>query len=156
MTLKAASAYRGIGGTATCERGWKIEGDQMRGSPVYVLDVGNCDHDHAMIREMLTDHFKVSVDRAATVKDAIDRMRGRRYDLVLFNRIIDCNGREGIDIIRLAKADGAVPPVPIMMVSNLSEAQDACVAAGGVRGFGKAALDRSSTIELLAQYLPRQ
>jgi CheY-like chemotaxis protein len=126
----------------------------MSSTPARVLDVGNCDHDHALIRETLTVHFNVSVDRAATVNDAVDRMRSRRYDLVLFNRIIDCNGREGIELVRQAKADGAVPPVPIMMVSNSAESQEACVAAGGERGFGKAALEQPSTIELLARYLP--
>jgi len=127
----------------------------MKGMDAHVLDVGNCDHDHALIREMLTCHFRVSVDRAATVGEAIDRLRSRRYDLVLFNRIIDRDGREGIELVRLAKSNG-LPPPPLMMISNLSEAQDACVAAGGVRGFGKAALSRPSTIALLAQYLPRQ
>jgi CheY-like chemotaxis protein len=133
-----------------------MRGDGMADTAARVLDVGNCDHDHALIRGMLTEHFDVVVDRAASVEDAIDRMRSRHYDLVLFNRMIDSNGREGIELVRQAKADGLLAAMPVMMISNLREAQEACVAAGGQRGFGKAALKESSTIELLAAYLPRK
>jgi CheY-like chemotaxis protein len=128
----------------------------MAGTPAHVLDVGNCDHDHSLIGEMLTAHFRVFIDRAATVGEAIEQLRGRRYDLVLVNRIIDSDGGKGIELVRQAKADESLRAVPIMMVSNIAEAQEACAAAGGERGFGKAALTQASTISLLARYLPRK
>jgi CheY-like chemotaxis protein len=129
---------------------------EMASTPAHVLDVGNCDHDHSLIREMLAAHFSVSIDRAATVGEAIEQLRGGRYSLVLVNRIIDRDGGEGIELVQRVKADESLRAVPIMMVSNFAEAQEACVAAGGERGFGKAALTQASTIDLLARCLPRK
>jgi len=121
-----------------------------------LLDVGNCDPDHGMIRRMLLEHFAVTLDRVMFVDQALAKMRERPYDLVLFNRLIFEDGSEGIELLRRAKADPALRDTPIMMISNFPDAQRACVAAGGERGFGKAAIDDPATIELLAGYLPRK
>ena len=43
-----------------------------------VLDVGNCDPDHAMIRSMLERHFEVEIDRVMFVAEAVDAMRRAR------------------------------------------------------------------------------
>jgi CheY-like chemotaxis protein len=121
-----------------------------------VLDVGNCDPDHAMIRQVLTTHFDVAVDRTMFVDQALARMRRTRYDLVLFNRLVFDDRSEGIELLRQARADETLSGIPIMMISNLDEAQQASVAAGGRPGFGKAAVSDSSTVELLSAYLPRK
>ena len=39
--------------------------------------------------------------------------------------------------------------VPVMLVSDLPEAQDAAVALGALRGFGKAQLHEPETLELI-------
>ena len=93
------------------------------------------------------------VDRARLVNEAIERMRTRRYDLVLFNRLIFADGSEGMELLRRARAEELAEDTPIMLVSNYEEAQAACEAAGGRRGFGKADLGERSTIERLARYL---
>lgn len=121
-----------------------------------VLDVGNCDMDHARICRLLVDGFDTAVDRARDVDEALRKMREHRYDLVLFNRLIFADGSEGIELLRRAKADDALRQVPIMMVSNDAEAQSASEAAGGEPGFGKEALAAPSTRETLSGTLPRK
>jgi hypothetical protein len=39
--------------------------------------------------------------------------------------------------------------VPVMLVSDIAEAQEIAVSFGGVRGFGKAQLGEPSTLELV-------
>jgi len=119
-----------------------------------LLDVGNCDPDHLMIRRMLSEHFDVEIDRVMFASEAIERMRQTKYDLVLFNRLVFDDGSEGIELVRKAKADPALAAVPIMMISNFPEAQAASVAAGGVTGFGKAGVGSPETVSLLERYLP--
>lgn len=121
-----------------------------------VLDVGNCDPDHGMVKQMLSENFDARLDRVMFVDDALARMRENRYDLVLFNRLIFEDGSEGIELLKRAKADPALQGVPIMMISNFEDAHAASVAAGGVPGFGKKAVFATSTIELLSTYLPRR
>jgi len=118
-----------------------------------VLDVGNCEPDHAAISQMLRQHFNVDIDRVMHVDEALENMRGRPYDLVLVNRLIFADGSPGMDLIKRAKADAALRHVPIMMISNFPEAQQAAVQQGAVPGFGKAALANPETPKRLADYL---
>jgi CheY-like chemotaxis protein len=119
-----------------------------------VLVVGICDPDHTMIRQMLTDHFDVEVDRVMFVDDAVARMKQRRYRLVLVNRLIFEDGSDGLELLRRARDERLLSDVPIMMISNYSEAQERAVKAGAVPGFGKVAIRDRSTTELLSRHLP--
>lgn len=121
-----------------------------------VLDVGNCDPDHGMIRAMLERHFHVEIDRVMFVHEALDAMKRERYDLVLVNRLIFADGSPGIELHRRARADAAIADVPIMMISNHAEAQSQSVAAGGVCGFGKAQLQHPNTVDCLRPLLAKQ
>ena len=120
-----------------------------------VLDVGNCDPDHGSIRRLLAEHFDVELDRARFVSEGLECLRQQTYRLVLLNRLMDADGSEGIELLRLAKADSALTATPIMMISNYDEALEASVAAGAEHGFGKMALLDPETVELLAKFLPR-
>lgn len=119
-----------------------------------VLDVGNCDPDHGMIRAMLMENFDVDVDRVMFVDEALQRMKERTYALVLFNRLVFADGSEGLQLLRKAKRDLALTGTPIMMVSNYEDAQAASVEAGAEPGFGKKAVGSPDTLRLLARYLP--
>jgi len=123
---------------------------------VWVLDVGNCDPDHGMIRRMLTEHFDVEIDRVMFVDEALDRMRNKPYALVLVNRLIFGDGSEGMALVRQAKADTALSKTPIMLISNFAKAQNAAVAEGTEHGFGKDALFQSETLGRLAPFLPEK
>jgi DNA-binding response OmpR family regulator len=109
-----------------------------------------------MIKQMLSENFDVRIDRVMFVKDALERMRANRYDLVLFNRLIFEDNTEGIELLKATKADPALKNVPIMMISNFEDAQVASVAAGGEPGFGKKTVFAASTVELLSKYLPKK
>lgn len=120
-----------------------------------VLDVGQCDMDHGMIAAMLRREFGAEVDRAHTEAEALAALAQTHYDLVLINRVFDRDGTGGMDILRRLKSDETTRTMPVMLVSNYPEAQDAAVVAGALRGFGKAAVESPETIELLAGPLTR-
>ena len=80
-------------------------------------------------------------------------MKSGQFDLVLVNRKLDIDYSDGIDVIRTLKADPATASVPVMLVTNYPEHQDAAIAAGAVRGFGKLEFDKPETRETLAAVL---
>jgi CheY-like chemotaxis protein len=120
-----------------------------------VLDVGQCSPDHAAIRAYLARHFGCEVVPTHGARDAIEQLKNGHFDLVLVNRKLDQDYSDGIDVIRAIKADSAVADVPVMMVTNYAEHQDAAVAAGAHRGFGKLEIDLPETREKLAAVLAR-
>jgi DNA-binding response OmpR family regulator len=119
-----------------------------------VLDVGNCDPDHAMIRAMLENHFAVEVERVMYVSEAREALRRGRYDLVLVNRLIFADQSEGLELVRWMKSQGGAPDTPVMLVSDREAAQAEAVAAGAKPGFGKSAVNRVETLRRLAEFLP--
>ena len=126
----------------------------VSGMSPYVLDVGNCDPDHARISSMLRQHFAVEIDRVMFVPEALALLANRTYALVLVNRLIFADGSDGMPLIEAMQADPRLHSTPVMMVSNFGDAQARAVAAGAVQGFGKAALDAAETYTRLANYLP--
>ena len=118
-----------------------------------VLEVGNCDPDHAAIRGMLEREFAAEVVRAQQGNDAIEQLRSRPFDLVLINRKLDIDYTDGIDILKRIKADDELSSVPVMLVTNYPEHQQAAVAAGALCGFGKMELAAPATRERLAEVL---
>jgi CheY-like chemotaxis protein len=80
-------------------------------------------------------------------------MEKNRYDLVLVNRLLDVDQTSGIDVIRTLKGETAFADVPMMLVSNYPDAQQAAVEAGAELGFGKAEYDREETVNRLASVL---
>lgn len=118
-----------------------------------VLDVGQCDVDHSGIAQMLMAHFHAHVDRAHNADGAWEKIRDGNYALVLVNRILDRNGTEGLALIRRLQADPVTQDTPIMLVSNYADAQDAAVALGAQRGFGKNDIYAAQPVELLSALL---
>ena len=122
-------------------------------SPRRVLDVGQCDYDHSRISNLLRSQFGAEVVRVHSATEAIERLRGEAFDLVLVNRVFDRTAEEGLDLIRKTKADAKTSAVPVMLVSNFPESQTEAVAAGALPGFGKAALAEEATRERLEKVL---
>lgn len=114
-----------------------------------ILDVGQCQPDHATIRAFLTGQFDCEITQAHGPEEALAALWESRFDLVLINRKLDRDYSDGIEIIRQMKADSATADVPVMLVTNFPEHQDAAVAAGAVRGFGKLEFDDPATLEKL-------
>jgi two-component system chemotaxis response regulator CheY len=118
-----------------------------------VLDVGQCQADHGAIRYLLDAQFGAEVVQAHSAKEAVDQLRGGRFDLVLVNRQLDADGSEGIEIVRAIKADDDLAGTAVMLVTNYADAAAEAVAAGAEPGFGKARLSAPETIERLARFL---
>jgi two-component system, chemotaxis family, chemotaxis protein CheY len=118
-----------------------------------VLDVGQCGPDHATIRRYLTNHFDVEVIRTHGLADTLNELKAGEFHLVLINRKLDADYSDGIEILRVMKADDATSSVPVMLVTNYPEHQDAAEQAGALRGFGKLEFDRADTKERLAAVL---
>jgi len=120
-----------------------------------VLDVGQCGPDHTTIRNYLTANFDCEVVQTHGLADTLAELRSGRFDLVLVNRKLDADYSDGLEIVRAIKADAATANVPVMLVTNYPDHQDAAVAADALRGFGKLEYDRPETREKLAAVLDR-
>ncbi len=118
-----------------------------------VLDVGNCGADQAAIRELIESNFAAQVDRADQAADALRSLESAKYALVLVNRRLDCDDSDGMEVIRQIKCRPDFAGVPVMMITNFPEHQEAAQAAGAVEGFGKRSLDTEETLQRLRAYL---
>ncbi len=103
----------------------------------FVLDVGNCSPDHASIKRLIQAKFSADVVQADAAEDALVKLRAGNFDLVLINRKLDCDYSDGIEIIKLLKADEKLSTIPVMLITNYADHQDAAVQLGALRGFGK-------------------
>ncbi|OYP34891.1 response regulator [Rhodopirellula sp. MGV] len=118
-----------------------------------VVDCGNCGPDFHSIRQFMTSNFDAVVIQTHGADDTLKVMRSRHVDLVTVNRKLDRDYTDGIDVVKIIKADDEVGHTPVMLVTNYEEHQQAAVAAGGVHGFGKLSLRDPETVELLQPYL---
>ncbi len=117
---------------------------------VKILSVGQCGADSRAISRVLTDRFGASVIAAHSADDAERKAAGGGFALVLINRILDADGSSGLELVdAFVRAGGA----PVMLVSDRADAQDAAVAAGALRGFGKSALSRPETAAVIEKAL---
>ncbi|MCB1169138.1 MAG: response regulator [Leptospiraceae bacterium] len=117
-----------------------------------VLDVGQCNPDHMAIRSLM-ESFGAEVHRVALPSQAMELLEKESFDLVLVNRKIDQDYTDGAELIKMMKARDATRSIPVMLVSNLPEAQKEAVALGAEKGFGKDYLRARNTIEMLQPYL---
>jgi CheY-like chemotaxis protein len=118
-----------------------------------ILDIGNCGPDHAALSAMLRQGFDAQVLQADQWSDAIAVLRNHHVDLVLVNRKLDIDYSDGIEIIRRLKADSTFQLIPVMLITNYAEHQEAAVALGAEYGFGKLELRSPETKERLARCL---
>jgi CheY-like chemotaxis protein len=121
--------------------------------PKKVLSLGQCGADHCTISQFLESNFEAEVVSADTFPEAFAQLRTERFALVLVNRILDANGASGLTFISQVKEDAALAGVPVMLVSNYSDAQQEATARGALPGFGKATLNDSKTIDRLRPIL---
>lgn len=118
-----------------------------------VLSVGQCGPDNSAIRTFLTRNFDCDFDTADAADDALARLKLGKYDLVLVNRKLDVDYSDGTDVIRALKEDPETAAVPVMLVTNYPEHQDAAIALGALRGFGKLEFGKPETRDLVAAVL---
>jgi CheY-like chemotaxis protein len=123
--------------------------------PKRVLDIGQCGPDHFTIRSYLTRNFDCEVVQVDDVASALAQLKDGRFDLVLVNRKLDVDYSDGIEVIRQLKADPKSAGIPMMLITNYPEHQDAAIAAGAVRGFGKLEYEKPETHSKLAAILEK-
>jgi len=118
-----------------------------------VLNVGQCNPDHSSLAAFLNSHFDVEVDRSHQMDDTLDKLRTHSYDMVMINRKLDADYTDGMAILETMKADEALKSIPVVLISNYADAQEAAVAAGAAPGFGKAELHDPATLEKVSKIL---
>lgn len=102
---------------------------------------------------MLSDQFGALVVQAHGAEDAMQHLREQDFDLILINRKLDQDYSDGIDVLKLLKANAQFEQIPVMLVTNYQEHQQAAVEAGAVLGFGKLELQAAETHQRLASIL---
>ena len=120
-----------------------------------VLDVGNCVPDHTALTQFLASQFGCEVLQADGGDDALALLAKGDVDLVLVNRKLDMDYSDGIEVIRRMKADAKAADVPVMLVTNYPEHQDAAEVLGALRGFGKLEYQKPETLQRLESVLGR-
>jgi CheY-like chemotaxis protein len=118
-----------------------------------ILSIGQCGPDNYSIRAFLTRSFDCDIDTADATADALAQMKRSKFDLVLVNRKLDADYSDGIEVIRALKDDPATASVPVMLITNYPEHQDAAIDIGAIRGFGKLEFGKRETLELLTPIL---
>jgi CheY-like chemotaxis protein len=118
-----------------------------------LLDCGNCGPDFNAIRRMVNAHFGASVVQTHGTQDTLELLRTRQIDLVTVNRKLDRDYSDGLEVVKAIKADPQVGSVPVMLLTNYEEHQQAAMQAGCVRGFGKLVINDPATREMLEPFL---
>src|SRR5260221_5048626 len=103
-----------------------------------ILDVGQCGLDGPRMARLWHDALGAEVDCADTSDDAVEMLQSNNYDVVLVNRVLAADESAGLEVISRLLELGL--GTPVMLVSDLSEAQDAALRLGAERGFGKGPL----------------
>ena len=117
-----------------------------------VLDIGQCDYDHSNISKLIEKAGAQTV-RAHTKEDVLSLLKEDNFRLILVNRIIDSDHSSGLELIADLKTDSQIREIPIMLVSNLPDAQDQAEQLGALRGFGKKELNNPTTLERVKKAL---
>ena len=87
------------------------------------------------------------VTNAADADEALKAAEAKDYDVILVNRLLASDESSGLDVIDQLIEAGVKSP--IMMVSDMSDAQEEAIKHGAVRGFGKADLGDPETLKLV-------
>ena len=118
-----------------------------------VLLIGNCILDQSELNRSIRGQFDAEVVAAPRWEEAREILREGRFDLILVNRRLHGENREGVEVISEIKSDPALAELPVMLLSNFAEYQQAAVSAGAEPGSGKAQLDHLETRRKLGRFL---
>ena len=118
-----------------------------------ILDVGQCQPDHATICAFLNKHFDCEIIQTHGPEDSLRALQDAEFALVLINRKLDRDYSDGVDIIRQMKSHPETAQVPVMLITNYSEHQELSVKLGALPGFGKLQFDQPETLQKLQAIL---
>ena len=118
-----------------------------------VLSIGQCGPDHYSITWTLRTHFGAEVVAAHNGAEALAQLEKSPFDLILVNRILDSDHSSGLQLIKQIKGTPSHNATPIMLVSNLPDAQQQAGLLGALPGFGKDMLADDALVDLLRPQL---
>lgn len=118
-----------------------------------VLSVGQCGADHSWISSMLKRQFGCSVTSAGSLPETLAVAENGTVQLILVNRLLDRDGSAGLEVIKALKQNPQTSSIPVMLVSNYEDAQQAAVAEGALPGFGKSEMQTDETQAKLSAVL---
>jgi two-component system, chemotaxis family, chemotaxis protein CheY len=118
-----------------------------------VIDVGNCGFDHGSLSGLLQQHFQTPCVGVAGGAELQRELMQGDVALVIVNRVFDRDGGDGLGLIGQLKQNPETANIPVMLLSNYSDAQAKAVALGALPGFGKGSLRSDATRKLLADIL---
>ncbi len=118
-----------------------------------VVDCGNCAPDYSAIKRMVESHFDAVVEQTHGPEDTLQRLAQGGVDLVFINRKLDRDYSDGTEVLRQLKSDDRFSAIPVMLVTNYEEHQEAAMELGAERGFGKLALADPQTLARLKSFL---
>jgi len=118
-----------------------------------LIDCGNCGPDYNAIRQMVQANFEAVVLQTHGLEDTLELLAQREVALITVNRKLDRDYSDGLEVIRGIKADPRFASVPVMLVTNYDEYQEAAEKEGAVWGFGKLTVRDPKTIERLQPFL---
>ena len=72
---------------------------------------------------------------------------------MLINRKLDQDYSDGTEILKLIKGDAKVAQTPVMIITNYADHQDAAMALGAERGFGKLEYGDPVTVRKVEPFL---
>lgn len=81
--------------------------------------------DDATMREMLVEALSdagFSVDSAKNGKEALERMRKEKFDLLLIDVVMPVKG--GFETLQAMKKDTALKDIPVIVLSNVTHEKD--------------------------------
>lgn len=123
--------------------------------PFLIYSVGQCGFDHSNIASALSD-AGCATRNIQSERELHLELRKELPSLILVNRLLDRDGQSGVSVIRNLKNNEHYRHVPVMLVSNYTQAQEEAVDAGALPGFGKNSLFDQDTIERIKSIVTRQ
>lgn len=94
---------------------------------------------------MLKGQFGCEVSAASSLPEALHAAENKAIQLILVNRLLDRDGSAGLEVIKALKQNPQTSEIPVMLVSNFEDAQQAAVAEGALPGFGKSEMQSDET-----------
>ena len=118
-----------------------------------LLDCGNCPPDFQSMKRLVSQAFNANIIQCHGMEDTLQVLKTNKVDLVTINRKLDADYSDGIKIAEAIKADPDLCETPVMLITNYEDHQEAAIAIGCERGFGKLAMAAPSTRECLRPFL---
>lgn len=118
-----------------------------------IMSVGQCNPDHASIKNFLEKNFECQVKRVDSTDEAISILEKESFDAVLVNRKLDIDYTDGTILIQKMKSNPKFASIPIILVSNYPEYQEEAMKMGAVMGFGKAEIGSEKAVSAVRNAL---